>query len=280
MGELLNCGNINYICEKKAFMNLRFIVILIFLASIFTNGFSQRWKLTRYEAVGGIGTTNVFGDIGGTADKSNWFGIKDIRIAETGYSLYLGARYFFTENTAIKYNMIYGHAAGSDANSKNADRQFSYKTSFFEPSVQYEYYFIKEGRRNRMSNIYNRRGMINNYTLLSAYAFGGLGGLIFSPKLTSGGRLPDAATPHFELVDGYSKFSGVLALGAGVKYSIDKEWSIGFEFGRRFTFTDYLDGLSNSKYSHSNDTYYFGVINVIYKLETNRRGIPRIFARY
>lgn len=258
-------------------MNLRFIVILIFLSTFFVNSFAQRWRLMRYEALGGIGTTNVFGDIGGTSRASNWYGIKDIRIGETGYSLFLGARYFLTEKTAVKMNLIFGQAGGSDANSGvngNLTRGYSYRTSIFEPSVQYEYYFLKEGRRNRTSNIYNRRGMINNYTFLSAYAFGGLGGLFFSPKLVATKK-----ADINDVTDGYSKISGVFAIGAGVRYSINKEWSLGFEFGKRFTLTDYIDGFSNTRYSHANDTYYFGVLHAIYKLETNRRGVPLIFTR-
>jgi len=118
--------------------------------------------------------------------------------------------------------------------------------------------------------------MINDYKTITAYGFLGVGGLFFSPKLSFNGSPPEPGTNYFT---DYSNVSIVIPIGLGVKYVIDRFWSVGFEFGRRFTFTDYLDGLS-SKYSSSNDTYYFGMFHAIYKLETDRYGVPLIFKRH
>ena len=147
--------------------------------------------------------------------------------------------------------------------------------SDIQENIRAEYNFLKEERKFRPSNLFNRRGMINNYSLLSFYGFLGAGGLFFSPKLNI-----NQATyqPTKETISGYSKTSAVIALGLGLKYSIDQEWSVGFDFGRRFTFTDYLEGI-NTVYSKSKDIYYFGVFHAIYKLQTDRRGIPIIFSR-
>lgn len=256
-------------------MNKRLILLLV-ISAFSLSAFSQKWKLTRYEAHFGLGTTNVFGDIGGAADKNNLYGLKDIRIKETGLSIYAGARYKLTYNQAIKLNLIYGFANGSDAGSKNPERNFSFKTSFFEPSVQYEYYFIGDYDQNRNTAfLYNRRGMVNDYRTWTAYGFLGVGGLIFNPKLSFNGS---PSNPNMNYFSGYSKATVVIPFGLGVKYVVDRYWSIGFELGRRITFTDYLDGMS-SKFSHSNDTYYFGVFHAIYKLETDRYGTPLIFKR-
>ncbi len=251
------------------------IAIIIVLVTCLSYTDAQKWKLTRYEFHFGLGTTNVFGDIGGTADKNNLFGLKDIRLKETGLSVYVGGRYKLKANQAIKVNLIYGFTKGSDVGSRNEVRLFSYKTTLFEPSCQYEYYFLSEDRNYRPSTLYNRRGMINNFSLLSIYGFGGLGGVIYNPKVTFGGRLPDS---RVETIDGFSKFSMVIPIGLGIKMAYDKYWSFGFEFGRRFSFTDYLDGMSTS-YSNAKDTYYFGVVHVIYKIETDRYGKPMLFRR-
>jgi hypothetical protein len=261
--------------EKKFLrMNKRLLLLSTLIICLFSAGYSQKWKLTRYEVHFGIGTTNVFGDIGGTMDKNNLWGIKDIRINETGLSLYGGARYKIAIDQSIKFNLIYGMAKGSDANSKNGEgRGFSYSTTIFEPSVQYEYYFISEDRRNRPSNLYNRTGMLNNYTKMGLYVFGGVGGVLFNPKLSYSIRQPSTEYPYYETTSGYGKFAIVLPIGIGFKYGIDRFWSLGFEFGRRIALTDYLDGFS-SKFSKSNDTYYFGMFHAIYKLETDRKGRP------
>ena len=258
-------------------MNRQLTVLMLVLLTFSLSAYGQKWKLTRYELHFGLGTTNVFGDIGGTADANNLFGLKDIRIKETGLSIYAAGRYKLTANQAIKVNLIYGFANGSDVDSKNdVGRGFSYRTSFFEPSVQYEYYFIGDYTQNRnIKTLYNRDGMINDYKTITAYGFLGVGGLFFSPKLSFNGNDP---SPSMNSFSDYSKMSVVIPIGVGVKYVIDRYWSVGFELGRRFTFTDYLDGLS-SKYSNSNDTYYFGVFHAIYKLETDRYGTPLLFKR-
>ena len=42
----------------------KFSLLLIFILTISLTGFSQRWKMKRYEAVVGIGTLNLFTDLG------------------------------------------------------------------------------------------------------------------------------------------------------------------------------------------------------------------------
>src|SRR4030042_7100504 len=96
-------------------MNLRNILILILLLSFsVSEGYSQKWKLRRYEAIVGIGTAHYFGDIGGSADKNNLFGIKDIELFNTRPSAYLGIRYKLRHNMAVKANFIFGFLKGSD----------------------------------------------------------------------------------------------------------------------------------------------------------------------
>ena len=253
----------------------RHLPVLLLVMLVFTfPSFGQKWKLTRYEAHFGIGTANVFGDIGGAPTQNNMLGLKDFRFKDTGLSFYAGARYKLKANMAIKLNLIYGLARGTDAGSKNLEREISYHASFFEPSVQYEYYFIGDYDRNNATFLYSRRGMINDYRTVTAYAFVGAGGVLSSPKVTFNGRPPIQG----EYVKNGSVFSPVIPLGLGVKYAIDRYWSIGFEVGRRFTFTDYIDGFSTN-WSSNNDTYYFGVFHAIYKLETDRYGVPLIFKR-
>jgi hypothetical protein len=256
-------------------MKLKGSLILI-LAMVSISVFSQRWKLTRYEVLFGIGSTNIYGDIGGTADANNLYGLKDIRISETRYSLYTGIRYKIQKDLALKFNLIYGRGIGNDANSKNAEyRGYSFKTGLLEPSFQLEYSFLSEERRLAVSKLFNRKGMVNNFSLISAYGFAGIGSVFYFPKLDLHGSSP---IPNTEFTSGYSKFSLAIPFGLGLKYVVNKSWSIGFEFGRRIVFSDYLDGIS-TKYSKANDTYYFGLFQATYRLKTNRQGVPVIFAK-
>jgi hypothetical protein len=106
--------------------------------------------------------------------------------------------------------------------------------------------------------------MLNNYSDIHLYLFGGIGGVLSNPKPLKDFNL---------IIRDDQKFGLVFPLGVGVKYSIDTKWSIGAEFGPRFTLTDGIDGYV-SDFSDHNDFYYFTSINAIYKLRSDRRGLP------
>ncbi|MCK4852630.1 MAG: hypothetical protein KAT31_00175 [Bacteroidales bacterium] len=250
-----------------------FPIILLVIFCLPQQGNAQRWKLRRYEALFGVGFLNYFGDIGGAATSDNWFGLKDLSIKHTRPSLYLGARYKIRENMSVKMNLMYGFLAGSDEGSKNNDRGFEFSTNIFEPSVQFEYSIISEEKRYQSSALFNKRGMINNFSQINLYLYAGIGGVFFNPKVNDALENAVAYDPD------HPKAGIVLPGGIGLKYVINQNWSVGGEFGIRFTATDYLDGYSHPEFSRANDLYYFGFINGIYRIRTSRAGVPIIFGR-
>ena len=71
----------------------------------------------------------------------------------------------------------------------------------------------------------------------------------------------------------YSSFQPAIPLGFGFKYAVNPKWMVGFEFGVRKMFFDYLDNVSegdllrkNYNYGnwYDNDTYYFISISANY----------------
>ena len=256
-------------------MNLRNILILILLI-IFSvsEGYSQKWKLRRYEAIAGVGTAHYFGDIGGSADKNNLFGIKDIELFNTRPSAYLGIRYKVRNNMAVKANFIFGFLKGDDEGSypeSAYNRHASFTSTIFEPSAQFEFSIISEEQKYRTNAMFNKRGMINNYSHYNLYAFAGVGCVFGWPKLEG------------ELIsyqyDPKTEFGLAFPIGLGWKYVLSSNLSIGIEFGGRLTTTDYLDGYHIPKASKANDIYYFAVFNAIYRVKTSRRGLPIIGRR-
>jgi OOP family OmpA-OmpF porin len=244
----------------------RVLVCLIFLVLFLTNSsYAQQWKLRPYEATLGLGTTNFYGDIGGTSDVNNALGFKDIQFQYTRPSVALGMRYKLASDMAVRMNLIYAVAAGNDLKSRNDARNFAFRTTIFEPSFQFEYYIIPEGRSLASPAMFNRRGMINNYSKIYVYVFGGIGGVLFKTK-----PLEDFEDRY---VDNFSNFGLVFPVGAGLKFTIDTRWSMGFEFGRRYTTTDYIDGYT-SPFSDHKDIYDFAVVNAILKIKADRRGRP------
>jgi hypothetical protein len=250
---------------------LLILAISIFLSSQVSG---QRWKLRRYEVGFGIGTTQVFGDIGGAATSNTWYGLKDIKIDETKMAFGLLGRYKIDQKYSIKVNGILGFGGGTDAGSRNV-RGRSYKTTLGELSAQLEYYFISEGGRFSSAAMFSRRGMINDYASFNAYGFIGLGALYYSPKFTSTQPLNESV----DITTGYSKFTAVFPFGIGLKYIIDDHWLTNAELGYRLTTSDFIDGYTQSASSKHNDVYYFLTISVSYRLKTSRSGTPTILDR-
>lgn len=252
-------------------MNFRLLFILL-VGLVFTvsTGNAQKWKLKRYEAVVGVGTAHYFGDIGGTADENNLFGLKDIEIFKTRPSVYVGARYKIRHNMAVKTNFIFGFISGDDEGSRNNERNFAFSSKIFEPSAQFEFSVISEEQKFRTTAMFNKRGMINNYSQFNIYGFAGIGAVMAFPKAKK--DFIDTYDPD------HSKVGLAFPMGIGVKYVFSSNLSLGLEFGGRFTTSDYLDGYT-SQYSKANDVYYFAVFNAIYRIKTSRRGWPVIGRR-
>jgi hypothetical protein len=248
------------------------ILAIILITFIFISGYSQKWKLTRYEGIIGIGTTNFFGDVGGYPNGNNLYGLKDISLLSTRPSIYLGARYKIRQDQSIKFNLIFAWLNRKDnpSISWQNTRKYSFNTFALEHSLQYEYSFIKEDRHRFSFALFNRRGMLNNYSKIGFYGFAGLGGLLYLPGLK--GFVPsNNETQKTSL--GYTM---VFPVGVGVKMIYNNRYAFGFEFGGRYVLSDYVDGLS-TKFSHYKDVYYFGVFNLVYRIKTSIRGRPLIW---
>ena len=99
-------------------------------------------------------------------------------------------------------------------------RNYSFKTNINELFVDVEYNFLN----------YKSAPKAQNWT---PYVFGGIGLCKFNNDVIRTG--------------------GVMTypLGVGVKYEIKRPWSIGAEFGTRFTKNDYLDGLGDLTFGHA-----------------------------
>lgn len=229
---------------------------------------SQQWKLKRIEGIAGVGTTNVYSDLGGAPNATSLLFIKDITFRTTRPSVYLGARYRIKPSTSVKLSLFYGYSKTKDfAGSRNENRGFTSVTQLVEIAGNYEYYFLPEQRRLRSAAMFNRRGMINDYSSFGAYLFTGLGATLYWPNLEF-----DEPREGDEYKDNMG-ITASLPIGAGFKYIISDKWIIGYEIGYRLTISDYLDGFI-SPWSKQPDTYWISSINLSYRIPTSRRGLP------
>jgi opacity protein-like surface antigen len=57
----------------------------------------------------------------------------------------------------------------------------------------------------------------------------------------------------------------VLPAGAGISYALSSRWSLNYELGFRYTFTDYLDGFSQAANPNQKDFYHTQTLGLVYR---------------
>jgi OOP family OmpA-OmpF porin len=219
------------------------------------------------EGVFGIGTTNVYSDLGGAPNATSLLFIKDITFRSTRPSIYAALRYRVKPRSSVKIAAIYGYSKTEDyAGSRNEIRGFSSVTQLFEFSGNYEFYILPEQRRLRSAATFNRRGMVNDYTSFGAYVFAGAGGTFYWPNLDNVPRATDKYKSNMGI-------TCAIPMGVGFKYIISDKWIFGYEIGYRQTFSDYMDGIQ-TQWSKRWDGYWISTINFSFRIPTSRRGLP------
>lgn len=247
---------------------LKYYLTAALFLGIATISTGQQWKMKRIEAQFGIGTTNVYGDLGGAPDATSLLFIKDITFRTTRPSFYLGLRYKANQRLTVKTAFIYGNSKTEDfLGSRNENRGFVSTTRLFEFSGNLEYYFLPEQRLLNSAAMFNRRGMINNYSSFAAYVFAGIGATMYWPSTEI--DEPRAGDKYKDNMG----ITPVFPLGIGLKYIISDDWILSYEIGYRQTLTDFLDGLKPPS-SKRPDIYWISSFNFSYRIPTSRRGLP------
>lgn len=186
--------------------------------------------------------------IGVSAGATNYLGDLDddftFKFTRPGVGV-IGS-YRFNPLMSARLNFFQGWIGGNDAISKDLARNrrnLSFKSPITEASFQISFDFIPSNR---------------SYTYrppMTPYVFGGIGIFSFNPQTqvngqwvalqplgTEGQFLPDA---NGEYPDPYNLTQVSFPMGAGMRFSIGRNWDLEVEAGWRKTFTDYLDDVSN-----------------------------------
>ncbi len=277
--------------------------------------YKQRWKSYRTELHFGAGVTNFLGELGG-ANQIGTDYLKDLEIKETNLAISAGLRYRLSQVFSLNNSLTYGRLSGDDALTQEFFRNYrnlNFRSDIIEASSCLEFAFIREqvGARYRLKGVRGVRGFE-----LSAYGFVGLGVFYFNPKGEYRGEWVNLAELNTEgqgLADtrkDYSRVQLAIPVGVGFKYSLDRRWSIGLQYGMRKTFTDYIDDVSKTYYSpaaltaangslaaemadksdqefpyitavgeqrgdpRDKDSYMFAIFSLSYKLRTGRSSFP------
>lgn len=177
------------------------------------------------------------GDIGGPGPAKT--GPAAIQFSQTRLHMALHGRRFFHPMFAVRAELGYGQVRATD---KAADeptrysRNLSFRNNIIEFSARGEFhpFSIKDvGRTYRYSLQFN------------AYGFLGIGVFYNNPQAEYNGTWTALQPLQTEGVS-YSKIVPAIPLGAGFEFRINKHHIVGFEFGARMTFTDYIDDASTT----------------------------------
>lgn len=217
-------------------MKLKTLILSLLLPVLVLFGLQTTAQMSNSKDFGGkLGAALFLGDI---SNK----GILGIDLTQMRFSAGVTYRNFFTPKFAVQGSLNYGQVRGDDKNSKadeNYSRNLSFKNDIIELSARAEFHFLVI---RDVGGSYSYRSDFN------MYAFAGVGAFYNNPKALLNGNWVALQPLQTESVS-YSKIQPVVPVGIGFHFKINKHHLIGWEFGLRKTFTDYVDDVS-TRYVH------------------------------
>jgi hypothetical protein len=192
-----------------------------------------------------VGTSVMGGDL----VESHFGSVSDAHLA---YGVML--QKYLQPRLAIRANVLNTRLSSSDLGQAQVEdgRAFSSETGLTELSVVVVYDILGH-RRNWQATAGG----------FSPFVFLGAGAALTEPKPTFGYEGPEV---RLDQEANYSKTRFLLPFGAGVRYNVSEKLALAFELGMRPTFSDYLDGISESRNPDKNDWYGFGSVQFWYNL--------------
>lgn len=204
--------------------------------------------------MGGIGVASFMGDLGGGSNPDSkmddYFGDFDFMASRP--VMWGAMRYKLSPSFAMKLSLAFGQVSGDDQWSGDPSRQkrnLNFKSPLFEQSLQVEYSIIKESNARKWNRRRKKRVRGASFNL---YAFTGIAGVYFEPKGLSPTGTWEKLRPlgtEGQTIEGgstYNNYIAAIPYGLGIKIGLNRKWDFGFEYGFRYTFTDYIDDVGTS----------------------------------
>ncbi|MHC1708266.1 MAG: DUF6089 family protein [Bacteroidales bacterium] len=280
-----------------------YIFILLFVFLISGQAHSQiksRYlkKFKTREFGFSIGATNLVGELGG-ANKigSEAFSLRDFDFPAVRPTVGISMGYQVMKNANLKTSIIVGYLRGNDKwtdYKSRKQRNINYRSILVEFTQQYEYY-LTQGKQTRTT--YNLRTQRQKFSLrnlpFTTYLFTGISVFYFNPQnMDKFGNWRNVKQYHTEgqgyvpTRKNYNLVQFSIPMGIGLKFPLGKGYSLGFEYGLRKTFTDYLDDASMTYFDEEFLRQHFGQIAVelsnpakpdalVYLRPGQQRGDPR-----
>jgi hypothetical protein len=184
------------------------------------------------------GAANYLGEMGGVEKTRRDF-VWDMKLGQTRWAFGVFARRKISRLISINAGLMYMRIQGADALSTNrprVGRNLNFRNDFPEFYIRPEFTIYQD-------NDLGGRGRYKTDFRLFAYL--GAGVIYHNPKgqINRQGEFYDLQPLRTENVD-YNQFEFVLPAGMGFHFTMKRRHRVGFDFGWRTTFTDYLDDAS------------------------------------
>ena len=180
-----------------------------------------------------VGTTYYLGDLNRTHFKNPKFSIGIL------------FRRSISDRVAFRLNFLYGNVSGADSESDDpfrANRNLSFKSSIAELGgiFEFNYYTYNPGDKKNRFTTY----LLIGFSYFRMNPKGQLNGTYYELNAigTEGQGFPDG--PNRYKLDAFA-----IPIGLGAKFNVGKRMAISLEYSLRFTFTDYLDDVSDTYYA-------------------------------
>ena len=222
-----------------------FFLLVFHLTAI---GQNHRWELGTL-----IGVSGYNGDLVQS-------GIYDANEIHLGYGLFV--RNNIHPNLSFRLNFLSGSISGDDANDAELgeSRGFQFSSPLTEVSLQVELDLLGHKRYN---------GQARFKKMITPYVFGGVGYSVFDQTidyneafLSSQGNDSDNLKLLESIANdkktGAARGSLTIPIGLGLKIDLTEKSTLAFEWGARPSFTDFIDGVSQSGDVENTDWYSFG----------------------
>jgi len=165
---------------------------------------------------------------------------KQITLDQSSLAFGLGLKYDLTEHIAVRSGFMYGRIGADDEKNKASlrFRNLNFQSKVFEFNVLAEYTLFDMNRRQLSPYVFGGLAIFH----FNPYTFDSLGNKHFLQPLSTEGQglalYPDRLP--------YERTQFSIPMWLGVKYRITDRVVLGYEFGLRKTFTDYLDDISTT----------------------------------
>jgi hypothetical protein len=193
-----------------------------------------------YNTVGALvftgGASYLFGDLGRN----------DININNVRYQFSLGYRQSFANRLGYRISLHYGLYESTDEGSRFADRGFATTSNIFM--------FTALGEFNILQSLTARRPW-------RVYIYGGVG-LAYASINSHGNPVVGGASFNA------SEFAPIIPFGLGFDRWISPNFNIGVEFGWKYAFSHYMDGIRTAG-SQNNDILGNISLTFSYRLSGN-----------